>query len=109
MPRYLILLFVLGLLSTGCTDNPPPTGASGSSKIQSALENLSPEDRALAEKQQKCPVTDKPLGSMGTPIKVMVKDKPVFICCKSCQKTVEDKPDEMLEKVDALKSSAGPK
>ena len=31
-----------------------------------------PEDRALAERQKLCPVTNKPLGSMGTPARVVV-------------------------------------
>ena len=110
MMRNFILLLGAGVLAAaGCTDTSTPTGDAGRSKIQSALDKLSPEDRAIAEKQQKCPVTGEPLGSMGTPIKVMVKDKPVFICCKACQKKVEDNPDEMLKKVEELKSSSDPR
>jgi hypothetical protein len=86
----------------GCNDTSSPAGAGAQSKHQSALEKLSPEDRALAERQQKCPVTGEPLGSMGTPVKIMVKEKPVFICCNSCQKKVEDNPDEILQKVEEM-------
>ncbi|HEX6962497.1 MAG TPA: hypothetical protein VF175_11560 [Lacipirellula sp.] len=54
------------------------------SEINEALANLSPEDRALAEKQKICPVTDEPLGSMGAPIKVVVEGREVFVCCEGC-------------------------
>jgi hypothetical protein len=45
------------------------------------------DDRKLAEEQKFCAIeNDNRLGSMGTPVKVMVKDQPVFLCCKGCQK-----------------------
>jgi hypothetical protein len=53
-------------------------------EIKEALAKLSPEDRALAVKQKNCPVTDEPLGSMGTPIKVAVEGREVFVCCEGC-------------------------
>lgn len=53
-------------------------------EINEALAKLSPEDRALAEKQRTCPVTDEPLGSMGTPIKVTVGGREAFVCCEGC-------------------------
>lgn len=53
-------------------------------EINEALAKLSLEDRALAEKQKVCPVTDEPLGSMGTPIKVTVDGREAFVCCEGC-------------------------
>lgn len=53
-------------------------------EINEALAKLSPEDRALAEKQKTCPVTDEPLGSMGAPIKVTVEGREAFVCCEGC-------------------------
>jgi len=53
-------------------------------EINEALAKLSLEDRALAEKQKICPVTDEPLGSMGTPIKVTVEGREAFVCCEGC-------------------------
>src|SRR5262245_23285136 len=51
-------------------------------QIKASLDKLSPEDRKLAEEQQFCAVrNDNRLGSMGTPVKLMVKDQPVFLCC----------------------------
>ncbi|WP_442483366.1 hypothetical protein [Aeoliella sp. SH292] len=58
-------------------------------KIEAALATLSPEDRALAEKQQTCPVTDELLGSMGTPIKVTVEGREVFLCCQGCEDEIK--------------------
>lgn len=46
--------------------------------------------------QRKCPVMDKPLGSMGVPQKVNVKGKSVFICCAGCAKKLHAQPDKYL-------------
>jgi hypothetical protein len=57
-------------------------------KISEAMSGLSPEDQKLAKEQRFCPImTYDRLGSMGTPLKVMIEGKPVFLCCKAC---VED-------------------
>ena len=32
------------------------------------------------------------LGGMGTPIKVMIGDKPIFLCCKGCIKKIQAEP-----------------
>jgi hypothetical protein len=47
---------------------------------------LPPADRDLAVRQDICPVTDEPLGSMGVPVKVIVEGKAVFLCCKGCER-----------------------
>ncbi len=54
-------------------------------KITESLASLSPEDQKLAVAQRFCPIMihDR-LGAMGTPLKVMVEGKPVFLCCKGC-------------------------
>jgi hypothetical protein len=67
---------------------------------------LSAEDKALAEQQKICPVSDEELGGMGPPVKLVVKGKPVFICCKSCAKQVNADPDKFLAKVAALKGTS---
>jgi hypothetical protein len=72
--------------------------------IKAALAKLSPEDRALAEAQKKCPVSGEPLGSMGTPPKVMVKGEPVFLCCSSCNAKALAHPDRTLDKVKEFKA-----
>src|SRR5438067_918109 len=77
---------------TGCTSSEskpkgmkPAELAAKYSSIPDEVAKLDPEDRKLAEAQRWCAVnTDKPLGSMGKPYKVMVKDQPVFLCCEHC-------------------------
>ena len=67
-----------------------------SEKIVVALSKLSDEDRAMAERQKICPVTKQPMGSMGTPVKVDVDGRPIFICCKGCEKKLLDSPGKYL-------------
>jgi hypothetical protein len=81
----------------------PPADTDADVKAERA--KLSPEDRALVEAQEWCAVmTDDRLGAMGPPVKVMVKDTPVFLCCKSCQKKALADPDKTLAKVEDLKA-----
>ena len=61
--------------------------------------SLGAEDAKLAKAQATCPVSDEQLGDMGAPIKVMVGDKPVFICCSSCKKNLLADPDKYLAKL----------
>lgn len=65
-----------------------------------ALAKLSPEDRALAEKQKICPVSGERLGSMGKPYKVTVKDREVLLCCQGCEGEIKENPDKYLAKLD---------
>jgi hypothetical protein len=93
---------------------PKADGGEGNEEatIKANLDKLSPEDRKLAEEQKFCAVnSDDRLGEMGVPVKVMVKDQPVFLCCKSCKKEAEDNPDKTLAKVKELKekNAAKPK
>lgn len=57
-------------------------------------------DKELIEKQKTCPVTDQPLGSMGKPVKVVVKNRTVFLCCAGCKKKLLANPDKYLKKLD---------
>jgi hypothetical protein len=94
------------LAGAGCND-PKSTPAAGgeTDKIKAALDKLPAEDRSLAAQQVFCAVeTDNRLGSMGTPFKVMVKNKPVFLCCKGCEKRALEDPDKTLQTVEELKS-----
>jgi len=78
-------------------------------KVDNALAKLSPEDRKAAEAQKFCAKqTDSPLGSMGVPTKVMLKDKdgkerPVFFCCGGCERIIKKEGEEkVLAIVDEL-------
>lgn len=72
-------------------------------KVTAALAKLSPEDRALAEKQRFCAVLEKSrLGSMGVPVKLMIDDEAVFVCCASCRSAALKNPQQTLSKAKAL-------
>lgn len=68
-------------------------------EIAKALASLSASDRAAAENQKVCPVTDEPLGSMGAPMKVSVQGRDVFICCEGCKEPLTDDPGTFLAKL----------
>jgi hypothetical protein len=106
------LLAAAVLLCAGCSQNggdkPAPNAAqsvteaapsSDADAIAKAMAELSPEDRAVAEKQQVCPVSGSPLGSMGKPFKVTVKDRVVFLCCDGCEEEIRKEPDKYLAKL----------
>ena len=71
--------------------NPSPPGTSSSP--------LSEEDRQLIEKQKNCPVSGSSLDSMGGPYRDEVDGKVVFLCCKSCTKSLHNEPAKYLEKL----------
>jgi hypothetical protein len=108
--RFLLLVAMAsaGLLLAGCGDSgkTPPTKAGKTQdgpgdEIAANLAKLSAADRAAAEKQGDCPVSGEKLGSMGVPIKVTVKERDVWLCCKSCEKPLKADPDKYLAKIKA--------
>jgi hypothetical protein len=88
--------FALATVLAGCSGGDPAkpttstateraqTTAEENTKVIEAMTKLSPEDRVKAETQKMCPVSNEPLGSMGTPIKVTVEGRDVFVCCEGC-------------------------
>jgi multidrug efflux pump subunit AcrA (membrane-fusion protein) len=73
-------------------------------KVRANLSKLSPDDRRLAEAQRNCPIQEgNLLGSMGTPVKVMIQGQPVFLCCKGCEDEAREHPDQTLANVEKLK------
>jgi hypothetical protein len=77
-----------------------------SKPVPGDLAGLSPADRPLAVAQGTCPVTGKRLGSMGTPPKVAVKGRTVFLCCEGCEGAIEASPDKFLAKLKAADAPA---
>ncbi len=45
-----------------------------------------------------CPVTGKPLGSMGPPVRVVVAGRTVLICCEGCEEKLRKDPEKYLSK-----------
>jgi len=74
-------------------------GAKLGDKELAAINKLDEADRKIALEQKLCPNSGAKLGSMGTPIKVMLKDKPVFLCCDSCEDDAKANPDAMLARL----------
>lgn len=69
--------------------------------IVTALSKLSNSDRTAALEQKVCPVTDKPLGWMGKPLKVTVEGQDVFLCCDGCEEELKKEPAKYLAKLKA--------
>jgi len=63
------------------------------------IAELPAEDRELALAQRTCPITGKPLGSMGVPYKITLRGRPVFLCCKGCAGKAKNAPEETLKKL----------
>jgi hypothetical protein len=75
-------------------------------KANVALNKLTPADRELAEAQRFCAVMDGSLlGGMGTPVKVTIEGKPVFLCCPSCEEEAQANPKDIVAKVAQLKKA----
>jgi hypothetical protein len=74
--------------------------------LKEAMSKMPEEDQRAALAQKFCAVqNDSRLGSMGQPIKVMIEDQPVFLCCKHCEKSALAQPKETLESVAKLKKA----
>ncbi len=115
-----ILSLALFLTGCGSAQNGMPTTAPNAlhaehgdhvnkAEQQANLAKLSDKDRPLAEAQGFCAVTAEPLGSMGPPIKLVVNERPVFVCCKGCEKKAKANPDKTLAKAEELKVKVKPK
>jgi Cu(I)/Ag(I) efflux system membrane fusion protein len=53
------------------------------------------------QQQQKCPVTNAKLGSMGEPIPVEVEGRKVWTCCGACPPKLKAQPAKYLVRLDA--------
>ena len=87
--------------------NVVPADASPARLTDEALANiaqLSPDDQLLARSQVLCPITEKPLGSMGVPLKIMVNGEPVMLCCPGCKAKALRNAADTLAKVSRLKA-----
>ncbi len=79
-------------------------------RINASMAMLSPADQQLARSQVFCAIDqDSRLGSMGPIQKVMVKNQPVFLCCKGCAAEASAHPDDTLLKVQNLMTRMNPK
>ncbi len=83
----------------------PSEAETEEAEIRTALGKLSPEDRKLAEGQRFCAVDPTSrLGSMDVPAKIMLNSRPVFLCCKGCERRARQNPAATLATVEKLKN-----
>jgi uncharacterized protein (TIGR03000 family) len=83
-----------------CIDIIPSNSLSVDEEVKKNLAGLQPADRKLAEEQRFCAVQGGiRLGSMGVPVKVVLKGQTVFLCCEACVKKAQSDPDLTLERV----------
>ena len=68
------------------------------SKIPVRVAALNETDRAGIARQKVCPVMKGQLGGMGTPVKVLLGDQPIYLCCKGCLGKVQKDPAAYLPK-----------
>jgi hypothetical protein len=75
-------------------------------RVRAGLAKLSAVDRRLAEAQQFCAIQgSNRLGSMGPPVKIMIQDQPIFLCCDGCRKEALDNPPRTLAAAEKLKAA----
>ena len=61
-----------------------------------AVVALAESDRAAIARQSVCPVSGGQLGSMGTPVKLLIADQPVYLCCQGCIEKVRENPERYV-------------
>jgi Cu(I)/Ag(I) efflux system membrane fusion protein len=83
----------------------PSTPEDEDLKVNAGLAKLSTPDRGLAEAQKYCAVQQgNPLGSMGTPVKVLIQGQPVFLCRNGCEEEAMTHPEQTLAAAAKLKA-----
>jgi hypothetical protein len=100
----LSLTFVACLALTGCKEEPAEVPAEPKAETAATMveePKLTPEEQALAAAQKVCPVTGEPLDSMGGPIKVVLGDRTLFVCCEGCIDELKANAEKFLAKIDA--------
>src|SRR5262249_21761825 len=78
----------------------PSTPEDETAKLAAVFSKMPASDRRVAEAQQFCPILEQNrLGSMGTPVKVVIEGQPGFLCCDGCRESALANPKETLAKV----------
>ncbi len=95
--------------SVHASDSPTATTEATESEeevaIRESISKLPTKDQKLAVAQGYCAVmAENRLGTMGAPIKIMIEDQPVFLCCAGCKRRAMADPTKTLATVEALKA-----
>jgi membrane fusion protein, copper/silver efflux system len=86
------------------TEVRPSTPEDEEVTVKASLAKLSTADRRLVQAQKFCPIRKTRLGAMGPPVKVILNEQPVFLCCKGCVDDAKADPDKTLATVEQLKA-----
>ena len=111
MPLFAVatvgLLAIAGCSRESADSSPAPAAADTAADVASPsgvpaeFAELAEADRAAAMAQKVCPVSGEALGSMGTPIKVTVDGRDVYLCCAACKDQLLADPRKYLAKLNA--------
>jgi Cu(I)/Ag(I) efflux system membrane fusion protein len=89
--------------SAGAAEARPSMTEDMDTRAKAELAKLSRVDRRLAEAQGYCPILqENPLGKMGPPLKLLLKGRPVFLCCEGCEAEARAHADQTLATVARL-------
>lgn len=101
-------MFTLRAGETHCVSITPGDAPAVKKAIEANLAKLCPTERAAAEVQKFCPVQETiRLGAMGTPVKVAVGGKDVYLCCEACREAALKDADKTLKAVEKFKGATG--
>lgn len=97
-------LFVLACfaLAAVATEAVAQTETAAKAKPEVKVVPLTEADQAGIERQKVCPVMGTTLGEHGQPVKVLIGDQPVYLCCKGCLGRVKANPEHYAEKAAEL-------
>lgn len=99
-----ILLVLASLSQLSAADESAGAKSDPDAKIKSALAKLPDAERKLAEAQRFCATKpENRLGSMGTPFKLEVGGKTVFLCCAGRKDAALSDPKATLAQSEKLK------
>ncbi len=88
-----------GATRTDAPARPGPVAPAPKAARALDFTGLSPADRARAIEQKDCPVTGKPLGSMGPPFRTSARGRDVFLCCDGCEDALKEEPEKYLARI----------
>jgi hypothetical protein len=87
----------------------PSTPSGEPSEEESNLGKLKTADRRRAREQRFCAVQrENALGSMGTPVKILVEGELVFLCCEGCRAEALGNPTKTLQAAHELRRAHSP-
>ena len=104
--RWSLFVVAVAVSFSGCGEAPTPsTPAATSATTPAAGEKpaatFTAAEQAQIDLQKVCPVGGEALGSMGSPYKMMVGERAVYLCCEHCKGSVSKDPEKYLAILDA--------